>query len=651
MAAMPAPPQGQSNFRSPGRSNASGTPAVEFIVVTSSDETLEQIGQILDDDCTVRHVDAPFAASVLIRPARPYVVLLDARGHADLATVIESVQSLEGTSVVVVLAPAGEIATISRSVRGSATFAVLPIPIEPGQSVAVIEGAREEALARLTLVTTPALAPAEVSSPVADRMAIAEAALTEALALATSATGAPVREAAAPIIVEPAIVGSDGGKPRALWIGLALAAIAVGLVTWFVLRGHDAPGPKATAATTTRRTTTPVSARPAPTPSVIPAAPEEVQDGSIDDLLDHARGAMLDRHYTDPEGNNALVYFRSVLAQEPDNDEAHEGLQRISAVLDERLQAALAQRKFDDAARTIMQLKLVRPDTAAQTQLNAKLATAQIDSALASGNVERASQLLRQAADSGALSATAVARWREELNRRQGDSKAQLYAQLVSTRIREGRLLEPANDSAKLYLSLLRKLPSDPKQLAASATDEMQQAVLDKAQEAANRGQRADMETWLIEARALGASPSLQAAILRSASPPTAARSTLPELARPTPPPQDRVAGDPAAPAQQQPRQVAFSDFKRTHFVAPVYPRDALQKKLSGEVRVRITVDADGKVKAASIISSNPPGVFDRAALEAIRRWRYKPIEIDGTAVEGSGQTNLIFQPDMTRTP
>jgi len=117
---------------------------VEFIVVTSSDETLEQIGQVLDDDCTVRHVDAPFAASVLIRPARPYVVLLDARGHADLATVIESVQSPEGTSVVVVLAPAGEIATISRAVRGSATFAVLPIPIEPGQTVAVIDGAREE---------------------------------------------------------------------------------------------------------------------------------------------------------------------------------------------------------------------------------------------------------------------------------------------------------------------------------------------------------------------------------------------------------------------------------------------------------------------------------------------------------------------------
>jgi protein TonB len=66
---------------------------------------------------------------------------------------------------------------------------------------------------------------------------------------------------------------------------------------------------------------------------------------------------------------------------------------------------------------------------------------------------------------------------------------------------------------------------------------------------------------------------------------------------------------------------------------------------------VRITVDTDGKVKAVSIVSSNPPGVFDRAALEAVRRWRYQPIEIDGTAVEGSGQTNLIFQPDMTRTP
>jgi TonB family protein len=645
---------------------------VEFIVVTSNDETLEQIGQVLDDDCTVRHVDAPFAASVLIRPARPYVVLLDSRGHADLATVIESVQSPEGTAVVVVLVPAEEIAAISRSVRGSATFAILPIPIEPGQTAAVIDGAREEALARLTLVTTPALPLAEISHPVEDRMAIAEAALTEAVALAAAAAGAPVREAAAPIIVKPAIVESDGGKPRALWIGLALAAIAIGLVTWFMVRGHGAAGPTPTATATAGRATPPSSTRPAPTPSAVQAAtapvtaPEAVQDATIDDLLDRARGAMLDRRYTDPEGSNALVYFRSVLAQEPGNDEAHEGLQRVGAVLDERLQTALAQRKFDDAVRTIAQLKLVRTDKAAQAQLNAKLATAQIDSALAGGNVERASQFLRQAADSGALPATEVARWRDELNRRQGDSKAQIYAQLVSTRIREGKLLEPTNDSARLYLSLLRKLPSDPKNLAATATDEMQQAVLAKAQEAASRAQRAEMESWLIEARALGASPSREAAILRSAALPVAPRPTSPDVARPAPPPQDRIeAGtEPAdvdslrhgvaaapVPAKQQQRQVTASDFKRIRYVTPEYPREALQKKLSGEVRVRITVDTDGTVKTASIISSNPPGVFDRAALEAVRRWRYKPIEIDGTAVEGSALTNLIFQPDTTRTP
>ncbi len=79
----------------------------------------------------------------------------------------------------------------------------------------------------------------------------------------------------------------------------------------------------------------------------------DVQTGSSEELLDRARVALNARHYTAPEGDNALAYFRAVLAQDPDNDEAQEGLQRIGGLLDERLQSELAQRKLNDAAGTL----------------------------------------------------------------------------------------------------------------------------------------------------------------------------------------------------------------------------------------------------------------------------------------------------------
>jgi response regulator of citrate/malate metabolism len=124
---------------------------VEIIALTSDDTLLEQIGQTLDGESIIRPADSVDAAREFIRPMRPCVLLLDARGHAALGAIVERLQSPEGTCIVVVLAPADDSSSVSSALRGSATFAILPIPIEPAQTSAVLEGAREEALARCTL--------------------------------------------------------------------------------------------------------------------------------------------------------------------------------------------------------------------------------------------------------------------------------------------------------------------------------------------------------------------------------------------------------------------------------------------------------------------------------------------------------------------
>ena len=66
----------------------------------------------------------------------------------------------------------------------------------------------------------------------------------------------------------------------------------------------------------------------------------------------------------------------------------------------------------------------------------------------------------------------------------------------------------------------------------------------------------------------------------------------------------------------------------------PVYPSDARAAGIQGDVVVRYDVSAAGTVVNARIESAEPPGVFDQAALAAVRSWRYNPQIREGEAQE-----------------
>jgi TonB family protein len=611
LTATSAPDQAQPTPAFAGKPSVSHPPRVEIIALTDDDALLEQIGQALDGEATFRHVESVDAAREFIRPLRPCLLLLDARGQQDLPATVASMQSPDGTCVVVVLAPPDESANVARSLKGSATFAILSIPFEQGPTAAVLDGAREEALARLTLAAQPMVEPAAVEP--------APIVVAPEPVLATGRHGNDVRRTrtAAIKIAEPV----DGGRWRtwgSVLAGIILVAIAV---AWFTLRSPNVDDRAAATVTPAREVAESVDALPA-----LDAA--DVLTGSSEELLDRAREAMNARQYTAPEGDNALALFRAVLTQDPDNDEAREGLQRIGGLLDERLQAELAQRKLNDAASTLAHLKLIRPDDPALAQVDAKLAAAQVAAA-------------------------------DEISRRQGEARAQQLAQLVSTRIREGKLVDPANDSAKTYLAQLRRLPSDPKGLADEATAELTQAILLEIREAAAQPRRDDLERWLAEARGLGVSPTRVAAAMRAAPPANAPQPTTTQPERPVQPVTDRINdGRPLEPSQDSalaslnaPRPLPPGELKRTRYVPPEYPKDALKRGLGGEVRVRFTLDADGKVRSAEVVNASPADVFDRAALDAVRRWRFKPPAAGNPDFEATVVTNIVFRPDDARTP
>ena len=61
-----------------------------------------------------------------------------------------------------------------------------------------------------------------------------------------------------------------------------------------------------------------------------------------------------------------------------------------------------------------------------------------------------------------------------------------------------------------------------------------------------------------------------------------------------------------------------------------VYPASARAQGIEGLVTVRYDVNITGQVERARVVHSEPPGVFDQAALDAVRSWRFNPPVVDG---------------------
>ena len=75
--------------------------------------------------------------------------------------------------------------------------------------------------------------------------------------------------------------------------------------------------------------------------------------------------------------------------------------------------------------------------------------------------------------------------------------------------------------------------------------------------------------------------------------------------------------------------------------VAPVYPSRALSRGLEGYVIVQFTVTQTGAVKDVFVVESTS-SLFERAAVEAAYKFKYKPRVIDGVPVEVPGVQNKI---------
>jgi len=74
--------------------------------------------------------------------------------------------------------------------------------------------------------------------------------------------------------------------------------------------------------------------------------------------------------------------------------------------------------------------------------------------------------------------------------------------------------------------------------------------------------------------------------------------------------------------------------------VAPIYPRRAQTRGITGYCIVEYVVTKTGSIRDPQPVDCQPQGVFERASLKAAEKFKYKPRVVDGEPIEVAGVQN-----------
>lgn len=74
--------------------------------------------------------------------------------------------------------------------------------------------------------------------------------------------------------------------------------------------------------------------------------------------------------------------------------------------------------------------------------------------------------------------------------------------------------------------------------------------------------------------------------------------------------------------------------------VAPIYPRRAQTRGITGYCIVEYTVTKTGSIRDPFAVDCQPKGIFERASLKASEKFKYKPRVVDGEPIEVAGVQN-----------
>lgn len=108
------------------------------------------------------------------------------------------------------------------------------------------------------------------------------------------------------------------------------------------------------------------------------------------------------------------------------------------------------------------------------------------------------------------------------------------------------------------------------------------------------------------------------------------------------PPRPDALAGPPPPAATPEPVGPTSGPVP-VESPGPRYPARALRRQESGQVLLRVEVDVRGMPARIDVTSSSGSRDLDRAALAAVRRWRFRPAMREGEPVDGVVNVPIDF--------
>ncbi|MDG6096658.1 energy transducer TonB [Alteromonas sp. ZYF713] len=100
------------------------------------------------------------------------------------------------------------------------------------------------------------------------------------------------------------------------------------------------------------------------------------------------------------------------------------------------------------------------------------------------------------------------------------------------------------------------------------------------------------------------------------------------------------------APADESEFESLWTLAKR---VNPQYPISAARDGLSGCVSLSFVVNSEGRATEQQVTDSFPSGVFDKKAIEALKRWRWKPTAANATDKPAKSHVKLDFMVQYSR--
>ena len=413
-----------------------------------------------------------------------------------------------------------------------------------------------------------------------------------------------------------------------------------------------------------------------------PAGSVERGRPASNSLLEQAEIAFAAGRIIEPEFDNALNYYRSLLETEPDNKDAAQGVDRVIAYLENQAEGAIFQNDWDAARAYVAVILNVRADDPHARDLRVR-----------ANHLERIQQLTAKALDQFS---------RGNLVNPKGDNAADSYRAILA--------LDADNSvAAQGIRSIVQRLTANAQSAAfageqdkalkfaaaARAIDPDAQGIADI--EKSSKQPKRSVDEHGAQNDLVAASEALQSDQLMPPAVPNAFDLFNAVLARDpgsaaaqrgialvrdalldraasliaggsldqadTSLEQAKVAGADSVQLAQLQQELAYQtrlqDARNGHFdrlyavseltvkkqVAPAYPRGAQSKGMQGWVEIEFTVTEEGDVRDAKPRNSSA-SIFEGTAISAINRWRFEPVVEDGRPVPVRGVVKFTFRGD-----